>query len=362
MISKLLNNFKKNLFYFNYQHWKKGIAAPLAFPRLVHIENTNACPARCIICSMDKMTRKTGIMSFDLFEVLIRECAKQPEVEEVHLHGFGEPLIDKDLPKKVALAKNLGIPRTYIVTNGFLLTDQKAIELISAGLDGIKFSFYGMTKETYERIHRQLSFDKTVGNIETFFQVRDRLKAINPSVRFQFCPGLAPSQEFAMFLDKWKPFMDADRNDLFYSTGLHNWAGAKEDSQLIITETERYCAWPFKDIQILWDGRVIPCVFDYDGTLSLGDVNKSTIAEIWSSDKYRTFRNIWLNKKSLSIPLCAKCNIPEGIFSTKTLDAAFQPVSSGIICKRKRFRYRFVALVTNFFRDFRVWLKYRNGE
>lgn len=311
------------------------------FPHYVHIENTNACPARCTICPMDSMTRKTGLMSFDFFERLITECARYPEVEQLHLHGFGEPLVDKAIARKVALAKGLGIPYTYIVTTANNLTEEFSESLIDAGLDGIKFSFYGMTAETYEQNHRRLKFERTVANIESFFQVRDRMRASTPRVRFQFSRDMAPVEEFDMFIRHWRPLMDADRGDKFLVTGLHNWAGGKDYSSSRLPEAERHCNWPFHDIQVLWDGRVAPCVFDYDGTMVLGDAKESSLYDIWHSDNYEKLRDEWRARRSYSIPLCANCDDPEGTFQPRSADKRHQPAARGVISKnplRRLFR------------------------
>ncbi|MEE4379984.1 MAG: radical SAM protein [Candidatus Competibacteraceae bacterium] len=304
------------------------------FPRLVHIENTNACPARCVMCPMDVMQRPTGLMRFDLFERLVRECAAHPEVRELHLHGFGEPLLDKSIGDKVAFAKNLGIPRTYIVTTGSLLKQKMARSLIKAGLDGIKFSFYGMSKQTYESIHQRLDFETTVRNIEGFFEIRDQLKAANPAVRFQFNRELAPPDEFDRFIEHWRPYMDRDRGDEFFVTGLHNWAGGKEFNALKRPEHQRHCAWPFRDIQILWDGRVVPCVFDYDAVQVIGDVNQTSIAQVWHSQPYEDLRQIWRERRSFSNPLCAACDDPDGTYQPDTVDKQLQPLRRRVIRRR----------------------------
>lgn len=330
------------------------------FPQTVHIENTNICNARCTICSMDVMTRKTGVMSFKQFAAIIQECAQYPEVREVHLHGFGEPLVDKDLPKKITLAKKLGIPFTYIVTNASLLTKEKTVEIIKAGLDAIKFSFYGMTPATYEGIHRRLKFDQTVNNIKTFFKVRDSMRALKPKVRFQFCPDLAPENELYMFLAEWRPYMDADRGDLFYITGLHNWAGSKDYIIPKLPEADRFCHWPFAHIQILWDGKVVPCVFDYDAKIVLGDVTKASIREIWQSKKYDRFREIWRTRKSSSIPLCANCDEPEGFYRPHPLGVKFQPVSRSVVPILRKYFSDKKNVAIRFFRKIKLIFIYRN--
>ena len=330
------------------------------FPRIVHIENTNICNARCTMCSMDAMIRKTGVMSFAQFEALIRECAQHPEVREVHLHGFGEPLVDKDLAKKITLAKKLGIPFTYIVTNASLLSAEKAKDIIKAGLDGIKFSFYGMTVASYESIHLRLEFHKTVKNIETFFKVRDSLKALTPRVRFQFCPDLAPPEELDMFLEKWRPWMDADRGDLFYTTGLHNWAGGKNYLIPKLPESNRHCYWPFMHIQILWDGKVVPCCLDFDAKMVLGNVTYASIAQIWQSETYEAFRDIWRKSRSSSIPLCARCDEPEGAYRPKPLMPMIQPHSRNIASKMRRISLIGSKKIKSVLREVKMSFLYRN--
>ena len=301
------------------------------FPRFVHVENTNACPARCIMCPMDSMTRKTGIMGTDLFQRLVRQCARHGGVEQLHLHGFGEPLADKAVAAKVAFAKDQGIPYTYMVTTANSLSEKLAEDLVTAGLDGIKFSFYGMTAETYERNHRRLSFHRTVANIETFFRVRDELGASGPEVRFQFSRDLAPAGEFEQFIRHWRPLMDRDRGDRFVVTGLHNWAGGKNYAELRLPEAERHCNWPFRDMQILWDGRVVPCVFDYDGSMVLGDATGTALHDIWHSPAYERLREVWRTRRSSSVPLCAQCDDPEGVFHPVKVDKPLQPRRRGAV-------------------------------
>lgn len=281
------------------------------------------------------MTRKTGIMSMDLFERLVRQCVQHGGVEQLHLHGFGEPLADKAIASKVAFAKEQGIPYTYMVTTASSLSEKLAQDLITAGLDGIKFSFYGMTAETYESNHRRLSFDRTVANIETFFRVRDELGASGPEVRFQFSRDLAPGGEFEQFIRHWRPLMDRDRGDRFVVTGLHNWAGGKDYAELRLPEAQRHCNWPFRDMQILWDGRVVPCVFDYDGNLVLGDTTRTAMYDIWHAQAYEQLRDVWRARQSSSIPLCARCDDPEGVFHPVKVEKALQPRRRGVVRKRR---------------------------
>ncbi len=95
------------------------------FPPVVRLETTNACNARCIICPHREMHRPLVTMSGDLYARLIDECAAAG-CREVHLHNFGEPLLDKHLEDRIAYAKEKGIRRVKIFCNGSLATPARA--------------------------------------------------------------------------------------------------------------------------------------------------------------------------------------------------------------------------------------------
>jgi len=280
---------------------------------------------------MGQMQRPTGMMDFGLFQKIVDECSQYRQVEQFHLHGFGEPLLDKRLPEKVRYVKERSRAFTYIVTTINIMTEDFAREIIGAGLDGMKISLYGDTKETYEAIHRRLKFERTLAAMDVFLRVRDEMNAPNPALRVQFAEGLAPSAELESWARRWGPKLDADRGDVLLKSTMHNWVGAKPTGTHQLPESERYCSWPFHDIQILWDGRVSPCVFDYDGTVVLGDVKSNTIREIWAGKRYEEFRNVWRTRRSYSISICKQCDAPDGKFMQVKLPSNLQPQPRGVV-------------------------------
>jgi molybdenum cofactor biosynthesis enzyme MoaA len=104
-------------------------------------------------------------MDDSLYNRIIDECAKYG-CSDVHLHNFGEPLLDKHIAQRVQYAKKKGLKRVTIFSNGSLLTACQANELMDAGLDEIKISFDGATEEEFERIRLGLKFDKVAANIK----------------------------------------------------------------------------------------------------------------------------------------------------------------------------------------------------
>jgi radical SAM protein with 4Fe4S-binding SPASM domain len=64
---------------------------------------------------------------------------------------------------------------------------------------------------------------------------------------------------------------------------------------------------------VTWDGKIVPCCFDKDAKYELGNVNRSSVAEIWRSEPYTKFRkNILMSRKEIDI--CTNCSEGTTIF------------------------------------------------
>jgi hypothetical protein len=181
----------------------------LPWPSQILIENTNCCNAQCVMCPRDTLTRKRGFMEFALFEKIMTELSGARRKPVVHLHGFGEPLLDPLLPERIRLAKACGIKQTYIVTNASLLFPETARSLIDAGLDAMKISFYGTDEASYNATMRQLDFKVALQNIKDFMRIRKELKKrTNPKLILQYLPQESNGAKTEEFQSLWRSLPD----------------------------------------------------------------------------------------------------------------------------------------------------------
>jgi radical SAM protein with 4Fe4S-binding SPASM domain len=281
-----------------------------SFPPEVWIENTNCCNAKCVMCPREKHNRPLGIMKFTLFEKLIKEISTfKNDVRRVHLHNYGEPLLDKKLPKRNKLAKDYGIKHVYFVTNASLLTPELSQALIETGLDEFKISFYGTDKKTYNDRMDGLDFDSTLQNIKDFFKIRKDMKALKPKVVIQYIPQTTNHSEIEKFSHIFNHMIDKNVGDSLHNFSLHNFGDGRDyyDSQMDkITST---CYYPWRTMVILHDGKVVICCLDYNGVLVVGDVNKNTIKEIWNNEQYRKVRDDFKHLRYSEYSICKKCNV-----------------------------------------------------
>lgn len=113
--------------------------------RVVNIEVTFRCNAQCAFCSHWQSKCDTELPSY----VPVLERFK-PMV--VNLTG-GEPLLRQDLPEIISTIKTSGHYYVSLLTNGWLLTEEKARVLRESGLDGISLSLNYLSEEHDKERH-----------------------------------------------------------------------------------------------------------------------------------------------------------------------------------------------------------------
>ncbi len=84
---RIINIFKKIIF--NIIRKRKEI-----FPKILSIEFTSACNAKCIMCPQPEMDRKKENMSFELIEKIIKDCKNKP-LKKINLFWMGDSTVDK---------------------------------------------------------------------------------------------------------------------------------------------------------------------------------------------------------------------------------------------------------------------------
>ncbi len=149
------------------------------YPLGIDIGTTNLCNAQCIMCPHSKL-KKMGTMDFGLYKKIIDNCERL-KIKNLILSFFGEPLLDKGLIKKIRYAKSKNMEVAFY-SNASLLDEKWSKELIESGLDSITISFDGYSRETYEKIRKNLKFETTKNNILKLITIKKKLKKQNPKI------------------------------------------------------------------------------------------------------------------------------------------------------------------------------------
>lgn len=264
----------------------------------IRIEPTNRCNGSCIMCPRESMTRGQGRMGMDLYCSVLRQ-AVECGATKVALENYGEPLLDRLLWKRAAIAQSLGL-ETSTITNGALLTPA-ACRLVLTCFDSIRISLNAMSPETYATVQPGLDFAAVVENIETLLSLRHS-QGSKTHILMSFVLLDENRHELQAFLDKYGPMVD----------GLsvwkpHNWSYGKRYRE--IGGAKATCHRPETGpVQVQWDGKVVPCCFDYDSRVVLGDLTKQTLEEVVTGPEYERLRAAHREGRFSEYPMCDSCD------------------------------------------------------
>ncbi|MBN2478868.1 MAG: SPASM domain-containing protein [Parachlamydiales bacterium] len=276
----------------------------------VRIENTNACHYKCIMCPREKLMRKIGIMKNEDFLLVMKRLKGFEGV--FHLHGFGEPLLDRGLLEKVKLAKKYypGSKSAIITTLGVKIENDYFEKLIKSGLDTLTVSIYGFTKKNYQQVHK---FDGLNLVKKNLLKLSNAMK--NKKGDFHANIKIPGPTNYPLITDEnlegIKSFIDWCENTGFKIKTwpyVHNYGIGRSYN---LDQNKKVC--PVIDgarkqiLNITWDLNVVPCHFDFNSSIKIGNLRDKNLEEIFKSEKYFDFVLAHKTNNFSSFLVCQNC-------------------------------------------------------
>ncbi|MDD5439559.1 MAG: radical SAM protein [Candidatus Omnitrophica bacterium] len=271
-------------------------------PPFFNLEPTNLCNLRCSICPNPMSSRRKGFISLELVKKISSEVSRHGG-HSYFLFKDGEPFLHKSLPAIIEIIKTAHRDnRVYISTNGQLLTKELADALMVLKVDNINFSVDNATEEGYEKI-RHAPLATVEKNINDLIEAKRSRASRYPDIGIHYVSYENNLHEVAAFKKKW------ERKPVTLKFMYFNsWTGAFPQGATF-NDRKRYpcfSLWMFPSVN--WDGTVSICCVDWDQQEILGDLNRQSFEEIWSSDKIKRYRAYHLNGEYDKIPICGRCN------------------------------------------------------
>lgn len=286
---------------------KYPLEAP--YPNNLMIELTNACNLRCTMCYNRLMKRKKGFMDRETYK-LVLENAKEIGIEMIGLYTTGESLLHPQIFDYIKQAKDMGFRYVYLTTNGNLLNEEKIKKIFESGLDSIKFSIDGTSKESYEKIRVGGNFEALYGNIKMLREMRDKLKS-KLKIYASFVLVNDNYHELKKFKEFWKGLID---EIMVVVVGNQSNLQAKEFNELIpghlknkIVKTRDHCNLLWNRIITTYDGKFTLCSEDFEGELIYGDIHNESMKDAWNNEKMKKFRSMWKTRDFSLSPRCVTC-------------------------------------------------------
>lgn len=266
----------------------------------IQFESSSACNAACRFCPHSEMKRK-GRMSEDLYHSIVEQGLAMG-VRHYYPFLVSEPLADVRLREWMAWLNDRG-GSFSIFTNAELLVPETADWLLTApNLHALWISFYGTTKEVYERAMQGLSFEVSERNVDYVIAKHEALGAAGlkrPSHLFvRMSEYEDTAGEVQAFQQRFDPYAAV--------TSHMNWGGHRPSAY----DGMNLPAWPcpriFDQMYITCEGKVVPCCADGFGEVVCGDVTTEPISDIWK--RLHGFRDAH-RRYDFDFHLCRSCSL-----------------------------------------------------
>ncbi len=132
----------------------------------LRISVTDRCNLRCTYCMPEEVEflKRSALLTYEQITTFVGLASTQG-INKVRLTG-GEPLLRRDLPRLVAMLKQVkGIDDLGLTTNGLLLSAM-AKPLFDAGLQRINISLDTLNPDTFKQLTRREGLDLVLQGIE----------------------------------------------------------------------------------------------------------------------------------------------------------------------------------------------------
>lgn len=301
---------------------------PLAKPYTLLIEPTSLCNFRCIQCFQslkqeNYFTRNRQHMSLERFKKIIAQLKNWPgeKLKVLKLSLYGEPLLNPDFPEMLRIAREADIAdRIETTSNVSLLTPEIAEKMVEYQLAYLRVSVYSADSVRHQEI---TSSSVTPEKIHENLAVLKKTKAARNSER----PFVSPKMLDTFDEKQNQAFMEMfkDVADELYLDKPHNWIKTEKESfvdRIYGDDTEKAvedfrqnssariaCPMAFTTMAVRSNGDVSPCCVDFIGGTNLGNMEKTSLQEIWNSSQWLEFQIMQLENRKHENSSCARCDI-----------------------------------------------------
>lgn len=292
-------------------------------PIIYNIETTNSCNMKCEMCPRTTMmTRKIKTMDKEIFIRLVNQIEPFPEskwkkwekfieseygikkgdVSENHffthiiprvlqLHGYGDPLLDKNMPEYIRILSERRIP-SYFSCNPANIDIKKTAQILENGLDYIKYSIESVDDKKHKDIRGEASnFSDSYNKIIDLLKIKEK-KGYNTKIIITMLNlnRLDQMKDFELLKKKF----EGQDVYIYLKSEDQQWYRQDYHGTCSIHWSE-FCKHPWISMTIKSNGEVAMCMEDFNNEIVLGNVREQSLYEIWNSEAYRNFRKDHFN-------------------------------------------------------------------
>ena len=185
----------------------------LDFPNRITIELTNQCNVSCSFCPRQKINMEIGFMDIKLYKKIIDEASSHLPVKLV-LFFRGESMLHPQFIECLQYAKEKGLGPIQFATNGFILDEEMADNIIKGGINYISFSLDTLNPKVYQSTRKYGDLKVSMENVIRLSEKCKRRKSNGlpaPTLQVSTIELKEYKEEQKEFIKFWKQYVDVVR-------------------------------------------------------------------------------------------------------------------------------------------------------
>lgn len=277
--------------------WQMPFAAK---PKFIQLETVTKCNAKCPFCPQNEIVRDPARMPTETWRKIIDDTRGWGITYRPFLTN--EPFVDNRMPEIVRYIKdNDPTARVEFNTNGELVTEKLAGQLLDAGVDIMRFSIDGFSRETYEPSRIGINFEKVMERTRRFLELWDEggyRDKVFTELRMIEVPE--NKHEVEAYRDYWGP-----RCSEVLITSMYQWPWTGQKREDVVMKP---CLKILDEMFFYTNGNATICCWDVHERAVVGNVNQQTVGEIWESYAAQCMRAVLNDGRRDLLNLCSRCN------------------------------------------------------
>ncbi|MGM4892596.1 radical SAM/SPASM domain-containing protein [Tardiphaga sp. 839_C3_N1_4] len=273
-----------------------------AYPKNFVFEFANVCNLACPICPRHHRAIPDALMSLASAKDVIRDLAEVNEELTLYPYYLGETLIHPDFIELVDFILEFPNIQLNIVSNGILLDKKISEKLLSRKIKSYHFSLHDCDTALHEGVHPRHAI--SARNVLDFLKMAEPIRT-NIWVGVSMVPIQLDERAVEEFREFWQPVVNAVNIYAYLTPERRISDPAIEEA---FSGFFLPCSSPWVQPVISVDGTVLPCCWDYEHTMKMGNVFEKPFKEIYEGAPFRELRQASLDKNLDQFPTCASCS------------------------------------------------------
>nr|MEE4266975.1 radical SAM/SPASM domain-containing protein [Candidatus Krumholzibacteria bacterium] len=269
-------------------------------PRYIQMETVTKCNAKCEFCPQNEIMRDPARMPEDTWKKIVDDTRGWGITYRPFLTN--EPFVDNRMPEIVRYIKDNDPTATVeFNTNGELVTEKLGAALLEAGVDIMRFSIDGLSRETYEPSRLGVNYDRVMERTQRFLELWDEggyRDKVFTELRMIEVPE--NKHEIEAYREFWGP-----KCSEVLITQLYQWpwTGQLRDDVVL-----KPCLKVLDEMFFYSNGNATICCWDVHERAVIGNVLEQSVQEIWESYAAGCIRATLNDGRRDLIHLCSRCN------------------------------------------------------